>query len=86
MVRRVRPIVALTRDRDGNDRVARTFRQLGARTLSIPTIRIAPPDDPRPLRDALAALDSFDWVVFTSANAANVIIANRIARLLQRRP
>jgi uroporphyrinogen III methyltransferase/synthase len=77
IVRGIRPIVALTRDHDGNDRVARTFRQLGARTLSIPTIRIVAPDDPRPLHEALSVLDSFHWVVFTSANAANAILDQR---------
>jgi uroporphyrinogen-III synthase len=47
----------------------------GARPLSFPCIAIAPPDDPRPLRDALAMLQSsrFDWIVFTSANAVTAV-------------
>jgi uroporphyrinogen-III synthase len=44
------------------------LRELGAEPLSCPTIRIEGPADPTPLRQAVANLSSYDWIVFTSAN------------------
>jgi uroporphyrinogen III methyltransferase/synthase len=41
---------------------------LGAEALSFPTIRIADPAEPEPLRRSVKDLDGYDWVVFTSAN------------------
>jgi uroporphyrinogen III methyltransferase/synthase len=38
-----------------------------------PTIRIAPPDDPEPLRRAAADLSRFDWIIFTSANVVDAL-------------
>jgi uroporphyrinogen III methyltransferase/synthase len=34
----------------------------------MPAIQIVPPDDLQPLRDAIAEVASFDWIIFTSAN------------------
>ena len=42
---------------------------LGAEAIEVPTIAIAPPDDPGPLDAACARIGTFDWVVFTSVNA-----------------
>ncbi|MGD2215639.1 MAG: uroporphyrinogen-III synthase [Gemmatimonadales bacterium] len=42
--------------------------RLGAQPVHCPTIRISDPADPEPLRRAIRRLDSYDWVVFTSAN------------------
>jgi uroporphyrinogen III methyltransferase/synthase len=44
------------------------LRKLGAEPVSHPTIRIADPEDPEPLRRALQGLERYSWVVFTSAN------------------
>ncbi len=41
---------------------------LGAQTVAVSTIRIAPPEDPAPLARALASVEDYDWVVFTSGN------------------
>lgn len=41
---------------------------LGANALEFPVIQIVPPESYRPLDDAIARLDSFDWIVFTSVN------------------
>lgn len=51
---------------------------LGARGVvaeCIPTIELAPPADPRPLDSAIARLDTYDWLVFTSANAVERFFA-----------
>jgi uroporphyrinogen III methyltransferase/synthase len=44
------------------------LRRFGAEALSCPTVRIEDPPDRRPLEKAVARLDAYDWVVFTSAN------------------
>jgi uroporphyrinogen-III synthase len=63
------PLVVITRDAREEDGLAEALAKLGARSRALPTIRIAPPRDERPLLDALADLGSFDWVLFTSAHA-----------------
>ena len=49
--------------------LAGLLRDEGAQAVLAPTIRIAPPGDMGPLRDATAHLDCYDWVLFTSGNA-----------------
>jgi len=36
--------------------------------LEIPTIKIVPPTEHKPLIEALAGLGAYDWIIFTSAN------------------
>jgi len=43
--------------------------KLGARVIECPTIQIVPPKTWRPVDEAIRALGSYDWVLFTSANA-----------------
>jgi len=43
--------------------------EAGAHPIAVPTIRLADPPDLEPLHAAAAALDDFDWVLLTSANA-----------------
>ncbi|MGI8792465.1 MAG: uroporphyrinogen-III synthase [Acidimicrobiales bacterium] len=46
------------------------LRSAGAEAIEIPTVAIAdPPGGFEPLQQACAAIDSFDWIVFTSATA-----------------
>jgi uroporphyrinogen-III synthase len=68
-----RPIVANTRDEGPDGPLARALCRLGLESMSCPTIAIAPPDDPQPLRDALGGLATFDWVAFTSAHAVDAV-------------
>ena len=42
---------------------------LGAEAIEVPTIAIAPPEDPGPLDAACGRIGTFDWIVFTSVNA-----------------
>jgi uroporphyrinogen III methyltransferase / synthase len=46
--------------------------ELGADVLEVPALRIEPIDDSA-LHAALARLDQFDWVVFTSQNAVRIV-------------
>lgn len=45
------------------------FEAAGARVELLPLLTLVPPRDPQPLGEAISQLASFDWVVFTSANA-----------------
>jgi uroporphyrinogen III methyltransferase/synthase len=51
--------------------IATRLRDEGAQPVLAPTIRIAPPDDVEPLRNAVTHLDLYDWVLFTSRNAVD---------------
>lgn len=47
------------------------LRDAGAEPVVAPTIRIAPPEDPAPLRDAASRAGEYDWLVFTSQNGVD---------------
>jgi uroporphyrinogen-III synthase len=61
--------VAVTRPEPGGRELAELLRGAGAEPVMLPLIEIASPADPEPLRRAASALDEYDWIVFTSANA-----------------
>ncbi|CAN5677582.1 N/A [soil metagenome] len=65
--------VAVTRPEAGGDVLSELLRAEGAIPVAVPLIAIRPPADAGPLRAALAELDDFDWVVFTSANAVQSV-------------
>jgi uroporphyrinogen III methyltransferase / synthase len=67
--------VVVTRPRAQADALVRGLEELGAEVVRFPTIRIAAPEDPEPLRKAAAEAASFDWIVFTSANAVERFMA-----------
>jgi len=48
---------------------------LGAEVLPMPVIQLVDPADWGPVDAALAAIDTYDWVVFTSANAVERFLA-----------
>ncbi|HYH80211.1 MAG TPA: bifunctional uroporphyrinogen-III C-methyltransferase/uroporphyrinogen-III synthase, partial [Longimicrobium sp.] len=79
--------VVVTRARAQASAFAASLEALGAEVLQLPAIRVAPPADPQPLRDAAGCLDSFDWIVLTSANGVTCLFdalreAGRDARAL----
>ncbi len=47
---------------------AQRLAELGADVLEVPTIKITAPDDRQGIVDMLLELNSYDWLVFTSAN------------------
>ena len=71
--------VVTTRGVSGEDRLRALLEAAGAEVLAWPTSEYPPPRDPGPLRAALAGLDRFDWVVFTSARAVAAAGAGRRA-------
>ena len=67
-------LVVLLRAAGQGGALASELRALGASLLEVPVIAIAPPEDPRPLEEAIARLDTFDWIVFTSPNAVAAFV------------
>ena len=61
--------VVVTRAKAQAAEMAARLEALGAETIAVPTIAIAPPEDPGPLEAACDRIGTFDWVVFTSVNA-----------------
>jgi uroporphyrinogen III methyltransferase/synthase len=66
--------VLVTRPREQAVELVDRLTLLGADAIEAPLIRIAPVDDVGPLRDAAAAPDAFDWIVFTSVNAVDAFM------------
>lgn len=60
-------VIATTRDGDPDDPLVHGLRAEGARVLVWPTLTFAPSREPERLRAATQAVESFDWLVFTSA-------------------
>lgn len=64
--------------------LVRALEELGARVVAIPVIRLVDPDDWGPADRAIEALGTYDWTVFTSANAVERFLARTDARGLAR--
>ena len=63
--------ILITRSRQQASELAARLEAAGAETIVIPTIELAPPASFHDLDTALASIRSFDWVIFTSANAVH---------------
>ncbi|HBA88113.1 MAG TPA: uroporphyrinogen-III C-methyltransferase [Geobacter sp.] len=61
--------VLVTRGADQAGDFTSKLEQLGARAYCCPTIEITPPENYAALDEAIEALDSFHWIIFTSYNA-----------------
>ena len=62
--------ILVTRGGDQAGELSALIRERGGVPVLFPTIRLVPVADPAPLDAAIRDLASFDWVLFTSANAA----------------
>jgi len=72
--------IVVTRARAQAQRFVELLEAAGARVLQAPTIVIEPPASWEPLDTALAALDSFAWVIFTSVNGVAMVDRRLAAR------
>jgi uroporphyrinogen III methyltransferase/synthase len=63
--------VVITRPEAQAEGFAELLRAEGARVIHFPVIRIAPPESWAPLDLALRQLESYHWIVFTSANGVS---------------
>lgn len=64
--------IVVTRSRGQTAAFSHKLFQLGAEVLEIPAIKGADPDNKQDFVDALLTLNSYDWLVFTSANGVAV--------------
>ena len=60
--------VVVTRAKEQAADLSARLRGLGARVIELPTIETRPPDDWGPLDRAISGLNTYDWLIFTSAN------------------
>ena len=65
--------VILTRDGPDNAALAARLKRWSAEVVELPCVQVEPLADPRPLRDALAALREEDWLGLTSRHAAEAV-------------
>ena len=80
--------MVVTRASDQQGEARQLLEARGARVLDLPALEIGPPDQWGPLDDALADLDNFHWLVFSSANGV-LAVEQRLQRIggsLRRRP
>jgi uroporphyrinogen-III synthase len=80
--------VAVTRAESQLGEARRLFEAAGAQVVDLPALVVAPPDTWGPLDDALAELEDFHWLVFSSANGVEAVEQRlrRRGRGLARRP
>lgn len=72
--------IVITRALEQAQEFKRRLEDLGAAVLLLPVVSFSAPADTAPLDRAIGSLETFDWVVFTSANAAR-FFADRFAKL-----
>jgi len=65
--------VLVTRAAHQAGKLSEGLRALGAEPVEVPVIEIRPPQDLRPLDRALRQLDSYDWLILTSANTVRAL-------------
>jgi uroporphyrinogen III methyltransferase/synthase len=63
--------IVVTRSRAQASDLSARLEALGAEVIEAPTIRIEPPLDPAPLREAVRDRASFAWILFTSASGVD---------------
>lgn len=68
--------VLVTRPAEQASETVAALEAAGASVVAMPLIRIDPPDDPGPLREAVRRLRAgeFDWAVVTSPNGAAALV------------
>ena len=72
--------VLVTRAKGQNAAMMAQLADLGAIPVEFPTLTFTLPDDLRPLDEAIAALNGYDWLIFTSTNGVDFFLT----RLQQR--
>jgi len=71
--------VLVTRAAHQAGKLSEGLRALGAEPVEVPVLEIQPPADFAPLDDALRALDSYDWLILTSANTVRSLVERALA-------
>jgi uroporphyrinogen-III synthase/uroporphyrinogen III methyltransferase/synthase len=71
--------VLVTRAAHQAGKLSDGLRALGAEPVEVAVLEIQPPADLAPLDRALRALDSYDWLILTSANTVRSLVERAIA-------
>lgn len=66
--------ILVTRAADQASTFSEQLKAAGATVLEMPTLEIVPPSSWQPLDQALAQLDTFDWLILTSHNAVTFLM------------
>lgn len=66
--------IGITRAEEQSETEIRRAVELGAQPVLLPTIEIGPPADWSSVDEAIARLDEYQWLVFTSANGVNYFL------------
>jgi uroporphyrinogen III methyltransferase/synthase len=66
--------IITTRARTQSAEMSVKLHQLGAEVIEIPVIELAPLEDYSALDEAIRKLESFEWIIFTSANTVEYFL------------
>ena len=73
MTERAQPRVLVTRSEKQGSELATRLREHGLEPVLVPAIELAPPSSYEAIDSALGAIATFQWVIFTSANAVEAM-------------
>jgi len=65
--------ILVTRSRNQASVLSALLREQGADPIEFPVIKIVPPSNYQPLDDAIRHIDTYDWLIFTSANGVEKV-------------
>lgn len=66
--------IVVTRAREQSGELCERLQELGAEVISLPLVRFLEPEDTTDLDQAIRSLATFDWLIFTSANAVSFFL------------
>ncbi len=67
--------IVITRARKQADRLVQLIESLGGAVVEFPTIEICPPEDYNALDRAIENIESYDWLILTSVNGVEPLLA-----------
>jgi len=71
--------IIVTRSRAQVSELTEKLTQLSAEVIECPTIRIEPPENPKPLHRAIENLPQYDWLILTSVNGVEAFFTQLTA-------
>jgi uroporphyrinogen III methyltransferase/synthase len=71
--------IVVTRAREQASDLVTRLAEMGAACWECPTIQVAPPEDWAPVDNAIAGLERFDWLIFTSVNGVDRFFGRMLA-------
>ncbi len=72
--------IIVTRAESSRDSLTTHLEELGAQVDEFPVIKFMAPPDYQPIDASIAELDTFDWIIFTSANGVDWFIKRLFER------